>query len=65
MGNGAPVPIRLTFLVRPLGGVAISLLRGRMHNAGYYWMTFRGRLAGLMAPEARRPANIAPLTEAA
>lgn len=63
--NGAPVAMCLTFLVRPLGGVAISLLRGRMHNAGYYWMTFRGRLAGLMAPEARRPANIAPLTEAA
>jgi len=63
--NGAPLAMRLTFLVRPLGGVLASLLRGRMHDAGYYWMTFRGRLAGLTAPEARRPANIAPLTEAA
>lgn len=63
--NRAPVATRLTFLLRPLGGVAVSLLRGRMHDAGYYWMTFRGRLAGLMAPEARRPARIAPLTEAA
>lgn len=61
--NGAPLSARVTFLVRPLGGVAASLLRGRMHNAGYYWMTFRGRLAGMMAPEARRPAAIAPLTE--
>ena len=63
--NGAPLAMRLTFLVRPLGGVLASLLRGRMHDAGYYWMTFRGRLAGLTAPEARRPASIAPLTEAA
>lgn len=62
--NGAPLGARMTFLVRPLGGVAASLLRGRMHDAGYYWMTFRGRLAGMVAPEARRPAAIAPLTEA-
>lgn len=62
--NGAPCGTCATFLIRPLGGVAASLLRGRMHNAGYYWMTFRGRLAGLLAPEARRPAAIAPLTEA-
>ncbi len=63
--NGAPLAMRMTFLVRPLGGVAASLLRGRMHEAGYYWMTFRGRLAGMMAPEARRPAALTPLTEAA
>lgn len=63
--NRAPLATRLTFLVRPLGGVAASLLRGRMHEAGYYWMTFRGRLAGMLAPEARRPATLAPLTEAA
>ena len=63
--NGAPAAMLLTFLVRPLGGVAASLLRGRMHEAGYYWMTFRGRLAGMLAPEARAPATLAPLTEAA
>lgn len=61
--NGAPASTCVNFLVRPLGGVAASLLRGRMHNAGYYWMTFRGRLAGMLAPEARQPAAIAPLTE--
>jgi hypothetical protein len=61
--NGAPLGARMTFLMRPLGGVAASLLRGRMHNAGYYWMTFRGRLAGMMAPEARQPAVLAPLTD--
>jgi glycosyltransferase involved in cell wall biosynthesis len=63
--HGAPLAMRLTFLVRPLGGVAASLLRGRGHEAGYYWMTFRGRLAGMLAPEARRAAAIAPLREAA
>ena len=62
--NGAPLSARLTFLVRPLGGVVVNLLRGRMHNAAYFWMTFRGRLAGMMAPEAHRPAAIAPLVEA-
>jgi glycosyltransferase involved in cell wall biosynthesis len=62
--NGAPLAMRTTFLVRPLGGVAASLLRGRMHEAGYYWMTFRGRLAGMLAPEARRPGTLAPLAEA-
>jgi glycosyltransferase involved in cell wall biosynthesis len=63
--HGAPLATRMTFLVRPLGGVAASLLRGRMHEAGYYWMTFRGRLAGMLAPEARRPGALPPLTEAA
>ncbi len=62
--HGAPLAMRATFLVRPLGGVAVSLLRGRMHEAGYYWMTFRGRLAGMLAPEARSPAALAPLAEA-
>ena len=54
-GNGAPAVRALTFLVRPLGGVAASLLRGRMHDAGYYWMTFRGRLAGMLAPRGAPP----------
>ncbi|WP_144299454.1 glycosyltransferase family 2 protein [Elioraea rosea] len=45
------------FLVRPLGGVAVSLLRGRGLAARYYYETFRGRLRGLLAAEeARRPA---------
>jgi hypothetical protein len=62
--HGAPLATLSTFLVRPLGGVGASLLRGRMHEAGYYWMTVRGRLAGMMAPEARRPATLAPLDPA-
>lgn len=47
----------LPFLVRPLGGIAVSLLRGRALSARYYLETFRGRLRGLLAAgEARRPA---------
>jgi len=62
--NGAPLSIRGNFLIRPLGGVAVSLLRGRLHDAGYYFMTFRGRLAGMLAREARKPATVAALSEA-
>lgn len=42
-----------TFLVRPVAGVLVSLLRRHTLEAKYYWLTFRGRLAGLLAPEAR------------
>lgn len=62
--NHAPASTWFAFLVRPLGGVAVSLLRGRMHEAAYYFMTWRGRVAGAMAAEARKPAVVAPLTEA-
>jgi hypothetical protein len=61
--HGAPASAWLAFLLRPLGGVAVSLLRGRMHDAAYYFMTWRGRVAGAMAAEARSPAEVAPLTE--
>lgn len=37
------------FFWRPLAGVVVSLLRGRLHHAGYYWQTFRGRLMGFRA----------------
>jgi glycosyltransferase involved in cell wall biosynthesis len=62
--NRAPLPVMLNFLIRPLGGALASLLRGRMHSAAYYFMTWRGRLAGMLAVEARRPAALAPLAEA-
>ena len=35
-----------TYLVRPFGGVVVSLLRGRRLNAAYYWQTLLGRLYG-------------------
>ena len=47
------VGVWLTFLLRPAAGIAVSLLRRHTLDARYYWLTFRGRLAGLLAPEAR------------
>ena len=47
------VGVWLIFLVRPAAGIAISLLRRHTLDARYYWRTLRGRLAGLLAPEAR------------
>ena len=44
----------LTFLVRPFAGMLLSLLRLRRLDAHYYLLTFRGRLAGLRAVEARQ-----------
>jgi glycosyltransferase involved in cell wall biosynthesis len=42
-----PLGVCLTFLLRPLGGTVLSLLRGQALGARYYWLTFRGRLSGL------------------
>ncbi|MGG5812414.1 glycosyltransferase family 2 protein [Falsiroseomonas sp. CW058] len=44
----APLSTTLPFAVRPLGGVALSLLRGRPRDAAYYAMTFAGRAAGFL-----------------
>lgn len=48
--HAVPVPVWLPFLVRPVGGMALSALRGRGLAARYYWATLRGRLAGFLAP---------------
>ena len=42
-----------TFLIRPLGGLALAALRRDALAAGYYWATFRGRLAGYLAGRSR------------
>jgi hypothetical protein len=52
-------------MYRPLGGVLVSLLRGRRLHARYYWATFQGRLAGFRAPEARALPHPAPLESVA
>lgn len=45
----------LPFLVRPLGGIVVSLARGNLLAARYYLETVRGRIKGfLAAPSARR-----------
>ncbi len=50
--HGVPPPVWLPFLVRPLGGMALAALRGRMGDAAYYWGSFSGRLGGFLAPGA-------------
>ncbi|MBW4021991.1 MAG: glycosyltransferase family 2 protein [Proteobacteria bacterium] len=57
-----PLSVCLTFLLRPLGGAIVSLLRRRRLNARYYWLTFRGRLSGLAAT---RSLDVSPPSEQA
>lgn len=49
------------FLVRPLGGIAASLLRGNLLAARYYAATVRGRIIGFLAGAAARRPVPAPL----
>jgi glycosyltransferase involved in cell wall biosynthesis len=44
--------IALPYYIRPLGGMLLSLLRGNLMNARYYWGTWKGRVAGYLAPPA-------------
>ncbi len=44
---GAPTVIK--YMVRPLGGVAVSLLKLNLLSANYYWQTLRGRAHGFIA----------------
>ncbi len=60
-----PAGVWLPFLIRPLGGAVLGLLRGRVLAARYYWATLRGRLAGFTAPGPDHGLPLAPLAEAA
>lgn len=64
LGRHAPgISTWLPFLVRPLGGMALSALRLRGLEARYYAATLRGRLKGFFAREAVNappPAPFAP-----
>jgi glycosyltransferase involved in cell wall biosynthesis len=51
----------LPFVVRPLGGIVVSLLRLRLLAARYYLATVHGRIEGLLAGEAARRPVPAPL----
>jgi hypothetical protein len=46
----APASVWLPFAIRPLGGVAVSLLKGRPRDAAYYAMTLAGRCRRLPDP---------------
>jgi glycosyltransferase involved in cell wall biosynthesis len=48
-----PVRVALPFFIRPLGGALLALARGHGLAARYYWQSWRGRLAGFLAPGAR------------
>ncbi|MGG5888267.1 glycosyltransferase family 2 protein [Falsiroseomonas sp. HC035] len=49
--HAVPARVWLPFAIRPLGGVALSLARLRPRDAGYYAMTFLGRLRGYVQRE--------------
>ena len=51
--HSVAAPIALTFFIRPLGGLLLSLGQVRLGNARYYWGTLRGRLFGYLAQPAR------------
>ncbi|MEI6158523.1 MAG: glycosyltransferase family A protein, partial [Roseococcus sp.] len=48
-------------MYRPLGGIGVSLLRGRLLHARYYWATFQGRMEGFLSREATALPHPAPL----
>jgi hypothetical protein len=50
--HGVPAVVWLPFLVRPLGGIAVSLLKLRPRNAAYYAMTLLGRAEGFLRGDA-------------
>jgi glycosyltransferase involved in cell wall biosynthesis len=59
--HGAPAGTWAPLLYRPLGGIGVSLLRGRFLHARYYGATFLGRLEGFLAAEATALPHPAPL----
>jgi glycosyltransferase involved in cell wall biosynthesis len=48
--HGIAKGIALPYFIRPIGGLLLSMARGRRMHARYYWETFRGRLHGYRAP---------------
>ncbi|MCB4824088.1 glycosyltransferase family 2 protein [Roseicella aerolata] len=62
--HAVPAGVWLPFMIRPLGGVAVSLLRGNLLAARYYAATLRGRLAGFLTPGAAAGLPLPALREA-
>ncbi|MBU8538706.1 glycosyltransferase family 2 protein [Falsiroseomonas tokyonensis] len=50
--HSVPASVWLPFAIRPIGGLALSLLRLRPRDAAYYGMTFLGRLRGFARRDA-------------
>jgi glycosyltransferase involved in cell wall biosynthesis len=59
--HAVPAPVWLSFLVRPLGGMALAAARGRLGDAAYYWGSFSGRLRGFLAPGSSAGLPLAPI----
>ncbi|UPY35473.1 glycosyltransferase family A protein [Sediminicoccus sp. KRV36] len=62
--HAVPASTWAPLLYRPLGGIGVSLLRGRWLHARYYWATLQGRLEGFLAGEATslpHPAALEPI----
>jgi glycosyltransferase involved in cell wall biosynthesis len=59
--HAVPAPVWLPFLIRPLGGMALSALRLRLGDAAYYWGSFSGRLRGFLAPGTSAGLPLAPI----
>jgi len=55
-----PPGVWLPFLVRPLGGAALSLARGNLLAARYYLATLRGRAEGMLAAPLPEPTSLPP-----
>ena len=62
--HAVPVSVWLPFMIRPLGGIAVSAIRFRLLAARYYAATFRGRLAGFLTPGAAAGLPLPPLDPA-
>jgi glycosyltransferase involved in cell wall biosynthesis len=62
--HAVPVGVWLPFMVRPLGGMALSALRGNLLAARYYAATLRGRLSGFLTPGAAAGLPLPALVEA-
>ncbi len=62
--HAVPAGVWLPFMVRPLGGIALSALRGNLLAARYYAATLRGRLAGFLSPGAAAGLPLPALAEA-
>lgn len=56
----APTSVRAAFLYRALGGALVSLARGRLLHARYYWASLLGRAEGMLATPLPWPAPLEP-----
>ncbi len=59
--HAVPAQAWLPFVLRPLGGIGVSVLKREWHMAAYYWMSLRGRVEGFLTGGPVRDAAVRPL----